>query len=90
MRKEYQDMVDKLAGATAKEAQGIVDGQLTRLQNDYNKYINEANDRLKRGEMEGIKDHTEITAQRIRLEQELGQVEDLKNRYRRPNGGGTH
>ena len=88
MRKEFQAAADRAAQATEKEAQRQVDRELARLQGDYDKYIKEAEDHLQRGQMEGTKSEAEITAQKMQLEQQLRQVETIRQNLKNPNNGG--
>ncbi len=90
IRKEYQDTLDKIISAKSGEAQMLVDGKLTMLQQDYDRYVKEAKEQLKRGEMEGVKNHTQLVAQRMQLDKDLSEIQSIRERYSRSSGGGTH
>ena len=78
LRKQYQDLLDEATKATEKDAKKIVDRQLADLQGQYNKYIKEADEQIKRKEVEGAKTEADINTQKISLKQDLANIQTLR------------
>ncbi len=88
VRKEYQKALDKATEATEKDAKRAVDRELAKLQNEYDKYISQADSYINRVDMEGTKDATEFTAQKIALEAQKADIVRTRQNLRNENNGG--
>ena len=86
LRKEYTTAVNKVTKATDQQAKREVDRELSKLQKQYDRYINEANEHIGRTEMQGIKNESEIIAQKTALETEKKDIIDLRKSLRNPSG----
>ena len=86
IRAEYQNVLDKATNATEREAKRTVDRELSRLQDEYDKYIDQANEHLDRTHIEGTKSEAEITAQKIALQTEKTNIMNIRQTLNNENG----
>lgn len=80
---EYQEALDKANDATTREAKRAVDKELKNLQQQYDKYIAEAQEHLNRADMEGTKSALEINLQKADLETERNNIKTTRENLRR-------
>lgn len=79
LNKEMQNKINEISRTTEKNAQRKLTEELERLQAQYDKYIEEANNYSKRVSMEGIKQKSELDAQVDELRANKQKIEIAKN-----------